>query len=61
MSQNSRSLNPARAAPDRPPCPKCHAPMMLTAVTSRTAGLDTRRYECVVCRYTEKITADTGE
>ena len=61
MSQNSRLLDPGRAALDRPPCPKCHAPMMLAAVTSRTADIDTRTYECVVGRYTEKITADTGE
>jgi hypothetical protein len=40
---------------ERPPCPKCHSPMILAAVTAGRAGTYTRKFECVVCKYTEKV------
>jgi ribosomal protein S27AE len=43
------------ALQERPPCPKCHSPMFLAAVTSGPAGIYTRKFECVVCKYTEKV------
>ena len=41
---------------ERPPCPKCHGPMTLTAVVSRPDGLDVRTFECALCNCAEKVT-----
>jgi hypothetical protein len=48
-------LDPIFILQERPPCPKCYSPMMLTAVKSGPAGSYTRTFECVMCNYTETI------
>ena len=43
---------------ERPPCPKCHGPMMLTGVASGLGVPDVRTFECSLCNCTEKITVE---
>jgi hypothetical protein len=43
---------------ERPPCPKCHGPMMLTGVVSGPDGPDVRTFECSLCNSTEKVTVE---
>jgi hypothetical protein len=45
---------------ERPPCPKCHGPMMLTGVVSRPDCLDVRTFECSLCNCTEKVIVEIG-
>ena len=45
---------------ERPPCPKCHGPMMFTGMVSRPDGRDVRTYECSLCNCTEKVTVETN-
>jgi hypothetical protein len=41
---------------ERPPCPKCHGPMTLTAVVLMQDGREMRTFDCSLCNCTEKIT-----
>jgi hypothetical protein len=43
---------------ERPPCPKCHGPMMLTGMVSGADGPDVRTFECGLCNSTEKVTVE---
>jgi formate dehydrogenase maturation protein FdhE len=43
---------------ERPPCPKCHGPMMLTGVVSGPDGPDVRSFECSLCNCSEKVTVE---
>ena len=56
MSHNA--LDPNFTVLERPLCPKCHGPMMLSDVTSGSAG-DTCTFECVMCNLTEKVTLES--
>jgi len=44
---------------ERPPCPKCHGPMVFTGLVSGPDGLDVRTFECSLCNCTEKVTVET--
>jgi hypothetical protein len=50
--------DPVRIEIDRPPCPKCHGPMMFTGMVSKPDGLDVGTYECSLCNCTEKVTVE---
>ena len=45
---------------ERPPCPKCHGPMMFTGLVSGPDRADTRTFECTLCKCTEKVTVKTN-
>jgi hypothetical protein len=49
--------NPGRI--ERPPCPKCHGPMMFTGLLSGPDGLEVRAFECSLCNCSEKVTVET--
>jgi hypothetical protein len=42
---------------ERPPCPKCHGPMMFTGLVSGPGGLDVRTFECSLCNCAERAVA----
>jgi hypothetical protein len=44
---------------ERPPCPKCHGPMMFTGLVSGPDGLEVRTFECSLCNGSEKVTVET--
>jgi hypothetical protein len=60
MPQTLISLDPSITAIERPPCPKCHGPMMFTGIASGPAGYDLRTFECVMCDYTERVAVETN-
>jgi hypothetical protein len=41
---------------ERPPCPKCHGPVMFTGLASGPDGVDIRIFKCALCNCTEKVT-----
>jgi len=43
---------------ERPPCPKCHGPMILTGVVSGPDVPDVRTFACSLCNCTEKVTVE---
>jgi len=51
--------DPGFIAIERPPCPKCHGPMMFTGMALRPDDLEVRTYECSLCNCTEKVTVET--
>jgi hypothetical protein len=44
---------------ERPPCPKCHGPMMFVGLVSGPDGVDIRSFECALCNCTEKVPVET--
>jgi hypothetical protein len=44
---------------ERPPCPKCHGPMIFTGTVLGSDGFDIRSFECTLCNCTEKVAVET--
>ena len=61
MSQNASSLDPCVAVPAQLPCPKCHASMTLTDVTSGPADEVMRTFKCLMCNHTETVTVNAQQ
>jgi hypothetical protein len=58
MPQSLISFDPSLTVIERPPCPKCHGPMMFTGIG--VAGFGLRIFECVMCDYAEKVPVRTN-
>ena len=55
----SLSADPGLIEIERPPCPKCHGPMVFTGMVSGPDSLEVLTFECSLCNCTEKVTVES--
>ncbi len=60
MAHTDFSLDDGLAAIERPPCPKCDGRMLFTGMVLGPPGFDIRSFECIACKYAEKILIGTN-